>query len=108
MSEDITIEESSGNIFKDLGFPDEEAKEELLKAQLGAEIFRILQSRKLTQTKAAKILGVKQPEISRLKGGKFSYYSVERLMRFLDRLNCEVSIHIVHPESEEAERVIAI
>ncbi len=108
MSEDIKIAESSGNIFRDLGFPDEEAKEELLKAQLGAEIFHILQSRKLTQTEAAKILGVKQPEISRLKGGKFSYYSVERLMRFLDRLNCEVSIHIVRPESEEAERVIAI
>ncbi len=54
------------------------------------------------------MLGVKQPEISRLKGGKFSYYSVERLMRFLDRLHCKVSIHIVHPEREEAERVIAI
>ena len=108
MGEDIEIEQSSGNIFSDLGFGDEEAKEELLKAQLGAEIFRILEHRKLTQTKAARILGVKQPEISRLKGGKFSYYSVERLMRFLERLNCEVSIHIVRPESEGAERVIAI
>ena len=108
MSKRIKIEESSGNIFSDLGFCDEEAKEELLKAQLGAEIFRILSDRQLTQTEAAKILGVKQPEISRLKGGKFSYYSVERLMRFLDRLNCEVSIHIIRPESEGAERVIAI
>ena len=108
MGEDIKIEESSGNIFSDLGFGEEEAKEELLKAQLGAEIFRILDQRKLTQTKAAKILGVKQPEISRLKSGKFSYYSVERLMRFLERLNCEVSIHIAQPEGEGAETVIAI
>ncbi len=108
MRDAITIEESSGNVFKDVGFPDEEAQAELLKAQLGAEIFRILHRRKLTQTEAAKILGVKQPEISRLKGGKFSYYSVERLMRFLDRLHCEVSIQIVHRESEEAERVNAI
>ena len=108
MGEDIKIEPSSGNIFVDLGFGEEEAKEELLKAQLGAEIFRILGQRKLTQTRAAKILGVKQPEISRLKGGKFSYYSVERLMRFLERLNCEVSIHIVQPEREGAETVIAI
>ena len=108
MRDAIPIEESTGNIFTDLGFPDEEAHAELLKAQLGAEIFRILHRRKLTQTEAAKMLGVKQPEISRLKGGKFSYYSVERLMRFLDRLHCKVSIHIVHPEREEAERVIAI
>ena len=108
MSDDASIRESSGNIFEDLGFPHEEAEEELLKAQLGAEIFSILQSRRLTQTEAAKVLGVKQPEISRLKKGKFSYYSVERLMRFLERLNCEVSIHIVRPESEEAERIIVI
>lgn len=108
MDKDIRIEQSSGNVFADLGFGDEEAKEELLKAQLGAEIFRILKHRKLTQAEAARLLEVKQSEISRLKSGKFSYYSVERLMRFLERLNCEVSIHIAWPESEEAEKVIAI
>ena len=86
MDEDIEVEEGSGNIFSDLGFGDEEAKEELLKAELGAEIFRILKHRRLTQKKAARIMGVKQHEISRLKHGKFSYYSVERLMRFSNRL----------------------
>ena len=45
-------------------FADEVSEEELLKAQLGAEIFRILDERRLTQTEAAKLLGVKQPEIS--------------------------------------------
>lgn len=108
MGEEIKIEEGSGNVFTDLGFGEEEAKEELLKAELGAEIFRILKHRRLTQTKAARIMGVKQPEISRLKHGKFSYYSVERLMRFLERLNCEVSIHINWPESKRATKVIAI
>jgi predicted XRE-type DNA-binding protein len=108
MRDDISITESSGNIFADVGFAPEEAAEELLKTQLGAEIFSILHSRNLTQTAVAKILGVTQPEISRLKKGKFSYYSVERLMRFLARLNCEVRIHIVRPERAEAERVIVI
>lgn len=108
MGEDIKVEEGSGNVFADLGFGDEEAKEELLKAELGAEVFRILKHRRLTQTKAARIMGVKQPEISRLKRGKFSYYSVERLMRFLERLNCEVSIHINWPEDKGATRVIAV
>ena len=59
MGEDIKVEQSSGNIFSDLGFSDEEAKEEMLKAQLGAEIFRILEHRKLTQTKAARLLAVR-------------------------------------------------
>ena len=66
-----------------------------MKAQLGAEIFRILDERRLTQAEAAQLLGVKQPEIARLKAAKLFYYSVERSMRFLQRLNCEVSIHIL-------------
>lgn len=105
----IKIEASSSNVFKDIGFSDEEAEEELLKAKLGAEIFHILKKRQFTQTEAARILGVKQSEISRLKSGKFSYYSVERLLRFLNRLNCEVRIHITSLEAHENYRqVIAV
>ena len=107
MSEEIKSEKGSGNIFKDIGFPDDLAEEYQLKANLGAEIFRILRERNLTQTEAAKILGVKRTEISRLKAARFSYYSVERLMRFLDRLDCQVSIHI-RPESADADRVVAL
>ena len=108
MGQDIRVEEGCGNVFADLGFGDEEAGEELLKAELGAEIFRILEHRRLTQTKAARIMEVKQSEVSRLKSGKFSYYSVERLMRFLKRLNCEVRIHIDWPERDGVTKVIAI
>lgn len=104
MSSRIKVEQSSGNIFKDLGFPDEVAEEEMLKAELGAEIFRILEERQLTQVEAAKLLGVKQPEIARLKAAKLSYYSVERLMRFLKRLNCEVSIR---RSSEEKAKILS-
>lgn len=51
MSRNIKVEEGSGNIFKDLGFSDEVSEKELLKAQLGAEIFRILKERKLTHVR---------------------------------------------------------
>ena len=50
MSNKIKIEEGSDIIFKDLGFSDDVAKDELLKAQLGVEIIRILKERKPTQT----------------------------------------------------------
>ena len=46
MSNRIKVEQGSGNIFTDLGFSDEVAERELLKAQLGTEIFRILKERK--------------------------------------------------------------
>ena len=93
MSEEIKFEKSSGNVFKDLGLPD--ADELFLKAKLGFEVFRIIEYRKLTQAQAAKILGVKPPEIARLKKGKFNHYSVERFLTFLNCLKRDVEIRIM-------------
>lgn len=107
MSEEIRFEKNSGNIFKDLGLPD--ADELFLKAKLGFEVFRIIEDRQLTQVQAAKILGVKQPEISRLKKGKFNHYSVERLLTFLNRLNRDVEIRIMPVADREGhQRVVAL
>ena len=109
MSRSIKVEEGSGNIFKDLGFSDEVSEKELLKAQLSAEIFRILKERKLTQVEAAKLLGIKQVEVSRLKAAKLSDYSVERLMRFLNQLHRDIEIRIIPSEDREGQqRVVAV
>ena len=67
MSEDIKVEQSSGNVFKDLGFSDSEAERALLKADLALEIYNIIEAQKLTQAKAGKILGVAPSDISRPK-----------------------------------------
>ena len=107
MSEEIQPEESFSNMFKDLNLPD--AEELFLKAKLGFEVFQIIEKRKLTQTEAAKILGVKQPEISRLKQGKFNHYGVERLMVFLNRLNRDIEIRIIPAADREGQqRVVTI
>ena len=109
MSNSIKVEKGSGNIFKDLGFSDEVAEKELLKAQLGTEIFRILKERKLTQAEAAKLLGVKPAEISCLQAAKLSDYSLERLMRLLNRLNCDIEIRIIPSEDREGQqRVVTV
>ncbi len=109
MSRSIKVEEGSGNIFKDLGFSDEVSEKELLKAQLGAEIFRILKERKLNQVEAAKLLGIKHAEVSRLKAAKLSDYSVERLMRFLNQLNRDIEIRIIPSEDRKGQqRVVAV
>lgn len=103
----IEFEESSGNVFADLGLPDAELLQ--LKSAISLEIFRILERRKLTQQKAAELLGVKQPEVSRLKQGKFSHYSLERLFTFLNRLDRDVEVHIRRSANKEAhQRVIAL
>ena len=109
MSETIKFEQSSGNVFRDIGFSDVEAERELLKADLAFEIYSILEERKLTQTKAGEILGINQSDISRLKNGDFSRFSVERLFAILNRLNRNIEIRITPSEDRSGhQRVVAV
>lgn len=84
------IEAGSGNIFADLGLPD--AEQHLLKAQIVSEIYRLTNERKLTQARAGKLMGISQPEVSRMFKGNFREYSVNRLMNFLTAFNRDVEI----------------
>jgi predicted XRE-type DNA-binding protein len=77
----IKYEVGSGNVFADLGLPD--AEEHLIKAQLVYKIDTLMKERKLKQVEAAQLLGVKQPDISKMLHGDFRQFSVERLLRFL-------------------------
>ena len=73
--EKTPVEKGSGNVFADLGLP--EADTHLLKAELVSRIDQIIRRRRLTQTKAAAILGISQPDVSRLLKGDFREYSME-------------------------------
>src|SRR5437764_11939943 len=86
----ISVKRGSGNVFADLGF--ERPEEELLKAQLVREIRDILKRRRLTQAKAAEILGLKQPDVSCLVTGRVQRFSLERLLRCVRRLDRDVTI----------------
>lgn len=87
-----TIEMGSGNVFADLGLPDADSR--LFKAQLVTRIKDVMDARQLTQAAAAKAAGVSQPDISRLLKGHFRDVSVERIMRMLTRLGCEVEVFV--------------
>jgi predicted XRE-type DNA-binding protein len=100
MADDPTLdfEESSGNVFADLGFP--RAEEELVKAKLAVAIYQLIKQRGLTQTEAAALLGTTQPQVSALMRCRAGTFSVERLMRFLTALGQDVEI-TVRPKDEE-------
>lgn len=87
-------EVGSGNVFKDLGIPN--AEEHLVKAQLVFKIESIMKSRRLKQAEAAELLGIKQPDVSKMLSGEFRQFSVERLLRFLVSLDQDVEI-VVKP-----------
>ena len=84
----ISVKRGSGNVFADLGF--ERPEEEQLKAQLVREIRDILKRRRLTQAKAADLLGLKQPDVSALITGRVHKFSLERLLRCVRRLDRDV------------------
>lgn len=86
----IEFEESSGNVFADLGFPD--AEERLQKADLSYEIYKVITSRGLTQREAAKILGIDQPKVSAIVRGNLKGFSLERLIALLKKLDIDVHI----------------
>jgi predicted XRE-type DNA-binding protein len=87
------------NVFKDLGIPN--AEDHLVKAQLVFKIDRIMKIRRLKQAETAELLGVKQPDVSKMLRGEFRQFSVERLLRFLVALDQDVEI-VVKPHRDRS------
>ena len=86
----IVFEESSGNVFADLGLDDSE--ELLTRAKLGHSVRMILEKKKLRQQEIGKLLNIKQPEVSNLMNGRYTLFSQERLFAFLNRLDRKVTV----------------
>ena len=81
-------------------------QERSLKLRLAIEVNRILQQRGLTQTEAARRLGIVQPHVSELVRYRLGRYSVERLLQFLAQLGQEVEIRI-HQGASRSPRLAA-
>lgn len=88
----IKMHRSSGNVFRDLGFPPAEAENLRLRSELMIRVEKLIQARGLTQRDAAKQLGVTQPRISDLIRGKIDRFSIDSLVEMLGRAGLEVRI----------------
>ncbi len=103
---DTTVERGSGNVFADLGHPD--AAAHIVKAELVTRIDAIIRHRGITQAETGCLLGLSQPDVSRLLRGDFREYSLERLLRLLTALGRDVDIVIRRPLSPSAPGVVRI
>ncbi|MGA7409439.1 MAG: helix-turn-helix transcriptional regulator, partial [Bryobacteraceae bacterium] len=68
----------------------------------GALVFKIdtiMRKQRMKQTEAAALFGVRQPDISKMLRGEFRQFSVERLLRFLVKLDQDVEI-VVRPHRD--------
>jgi len=98
------VVEGSGNVFADLGLASPE--QELLKARLTLEIHSILKESGLTQVEMAKILGVRQPQVSLLMRNRAGNFSVGRLMEFLTALRRDVEITVRPSRKAHGEMLV--
>ena len=100
-----SVVRSSGNVFADLGLRD--AGEKQTKVRLAVAIQQIIQTRHLSQTAAARLLGINQPKISALVNYHLDGFSVERLLHFLNALDRDVEIVIrKKPRSRKTARIV--
>ena len=102
----VRATKGSGNIFADLGLPNPE--QELLKARLTLQIYKIIQERGLTQAQAGEILGIKQPHVSTLMRNRAGNFSIGRLMEFLTALGQDVRITVKPTRKTHGEMSVMI
>jgi len=87
-----TIVNSSGNVFIDLGYSPDEAAILQIRADLMADVREFIKAKRLTQVKAAEILGVSQSRVSDLIRGKWERFSLEMLITLATRAGMHVTL----------------
>jgi predicted XRE-type DNA-binding protein len=101
MNEVIVAEQSSGNVFADLGLPN--AEELLAKAPMVQRIEDLIKERALTLPQAAELLATKPMKLKRLLHGDLDLFTMGQLCRFLKVLGQEVEI-LIRPSKKRSDR----
>lgn len=98
---DLGIEESSGNVFEDLGLPD--AQNRLAKAMLSRVIGEIMARRGWTQAAAARIAKIAPSDMSNIARGRLANFSLERLQTVILDLGYDIRLEVL-PKRPEVPR----
>jgi predicted XRE-type DNA-binding protein len=84
----------SENVFVDCGFPLAEAENLRIRAKMMMALASFMKERKLTQSRAAKIMGVSQPRISGLVRGKIGLFTIDTLVNMVTSAGLKVDVDI--------------
>lgn len=103
MCDDVKLEKSSGNVFKDIDFSDEEAEALSFRTKLIFEVFTLLKKSRLRRVKAAKLLAVDPADISKLKNGDDDHFSLACLSDFQDRLKRYMEDRVMLSENNDIQ-----
>jgi predicted XRE-type DNA-binding protein len=84
----------SDNVFVDCGFPPAEAENLRIRAKMMIALSGYIQERKITQSRAARIMGVSQPRISDLVRGKIGLFTIDTLVNMVAAAGLKVDVDI--------------
>lgn len=87
----------SENVFIDCGFPPAETENLRIRAKMMVPLTGYIQERKITQSRAARIMGVSQPRISDLVRGKIGRFTIDTLVNMLNAAGLRIDLHITAP-----------
>jgi predicted XRE-type DNA-binding protein len=105
-NDDFELVRGSGNVFADFDAPDASLRQ--FRAILAAEIIKTLDSEGLTVRDAEARTGIAAADFSRIRQVKLDRFTIDRLMRILDRLNRDVRVKVsVAPRGRTAKVAVA-
>jgi predicted XRE-type DNA-binding protein len=105
-AKNVSHQRGSTNVYADLGY--KSADEMLVKAQLVTTIAEILTERGYTQTKAAEMLGIPQPKLSKMLRGQFRGFSERKLMDCLTLLGRDIDIVIRATPKRKGQGAVSV
>jgi len=88
----VKLTQSSGNIFRDLGFSPDEAEHLKIRSELMLNLQKTIAARGLKQAEAARLLGVTQPRVSDLMRGRIDLFSIDTLIDLLAKLGIRTKV----------------
>ncbi len=100
-------QESSGNVFEDMGFEPHEAAVLKAKAEVMIALEKFIKQNKLTQAQAAELLGVPRPRMNRLLKRDFSKITLDKMGEMVSRAGMTMEVKVKRPRKAKAKAVAA-
>ena len=94
MTAKLKITHGSGNVFRDIGFSEAESENLKIRSTLMSRVEKFVCDTGLTQSEAAKVLGVTQPRLNQLLKGKIQLFSVDALVNMLASAGMRVTVTV--------------
>lgn len=97
MTKRVKMVRGSVNVFRDLGFPEDEARNLALRSELMIRIEQFVEGSGLTQARAGALLGLTQPRLNALLKGKIDRFSLDALVNAATRAGLHIELRITSP-----------